>query len=273
MNKKYIFIFAIGLSCLASCHQDDSQLSSTPTIEFQSLWPETVAEDINEVLHYDIPFYDTAILYESNIFLDDYGDPLLEIYCTLKSEEESLAEDIYYNLCEDSGFFVEQTTVHSFDPETFVSFYYDVFYASKAISDTIGIELQFLVSMRNGSPCLGIFGYTYVLVDPLIWPSELIISLLGFDIPHLYREGLTYSATLEIDVSTQEPYAYILIENAVFLDETNYTLLLEKNNYAVFDQDYAEYGYMAYDEAYTHCIQYKFNEGEQNIIEMMIWAL
>ena len=104
-----------------------------------------------------------------------------------------------------------------------------------------------------------------------MWPSDLIISLLGYDVPSLYREGLIYSAQLEIDPSTQDPYIYIQIENVEFLDEENYRILLEQNHYVIFEDDYDAYGYMAYDEDYTHCIQFKYTQ--ENLIEMMIWAL
>ena len=39
----------------------------------------------------------------------------------------------------------------------------------------------------------------------------------------------------------------------------------------IFEDDYDAYGYMAYDEDYTHCIQFKYTQ--ENLIEMMIWAL
>ena len=272
--KKYLTILTLLALSLVSCNQtSQSSISSNSQAEqpFVSAWPEEVAQNIETVLGYNIPFYDSAISYSSKISTDDYGDPLLEIYCILYDEEENTAEDMYYNLCEDAGYYVEKSTVSSFDPDTLTTFYYDVYFADIEIDNQIGIELQFLVSQYQGKPCLGIFGFTYVLVDETMWPSDLIISLLGYDVPSLYREGLIYSAQLEIDPSTQDPYIYIQIENVEFLDEENYRILLEQNHYVIFEDDYDAYGYMAYDEDYTHCIQFKYTQ--ENLIEMMIWAL
>ena len=271
--KKYLSILSLLLLPLCGCNQTNHETSSTSQAKqpFVSAWPEEVAQNIETVLGYDIPFYDSAISYSSSISLDDYGDPLLEIYCILNNDEEETAEDIYYNLCEDAGYYVEKATLSGFDPDTYTSFYYDVYFADIEINGEFGIELQFLVSQLNGKPCLGIFGFTYVLVDENAWPSELIISLLGYDVPALCQEGMVYSAQIEIDALTQEPYVYIQIENVVFLDEENYRILLEQNDYVIFDEDYEEYGYMAYDESYTHCIQFKYTQ--ENLIEMMIWAI
>lgn len=218
--KKYFTILSLFTLCLVGCNQTTQTSTSTSQAEqpFVSAWPEEVARNIETVLGYDIPFYDSAIAYSSAISMDDYGDPLLEIYCTLNNDEEEVAEDIYYNLCEDAGFYVIQTTMSGFDPDTLTSFYYDVYIADKEINQEYGIELQFLVSQLNGKPCLGIFGFQYVLVDENAWPSDLIISLLGYDVPALYYEGLTYEAQIELDPLTNDPYVYIQIHNVNFLD-------------------------------------------------------
>ncbi len=274
MKRKVLSVLAIcSLFLLGGCGQQSKDQSSTsePYV-FTSMWPQEIADDIEMVLGYDIPFYSSAISYESQITKDEFGDDLLAIYCTLSEDEKESADDIYYNMCEDAGYYVKINESSYFDQSTMTTYYYTYVSADKEVTNKLGIELQFLISEYKGKPCLGIFGFTYIIAPKDAWPTDLVVSLLGFDIPKIEREGLEYQSTLEID-SNGDVFVHIKIKNATVSDETSYAMLLESLEYAVFGEDYEVYGYMCFDEAFTHAIQFKFNEALGNEIEVYIFKM
>ena len=146
---------------------------------------------------------------------------------------------------------------------------YDVYYADKVITSTLGIELQFLEGSYKGKECMGIFAYNYLIAPKNYWPSEIVKSFLGFDIPHLEDDG---NYVYKVEIYTD--YLYIRITNPNSNDQERYAKLLRENNYIVEEEYYDEetgdyYGQMAYLANKEYFIQ--FGQTANYGLEIMIF--
>lgn len=266
--KKLIPIFT-GFAMLCSCNTPSLEsTSSSSSSSYQSLWQETIWNHINQVFAHDIPYFDGANSYSSTIVVEN-EENILEIFCYFENEEDlSNAPDKYANLCESSGWSVEKVTNGYLDPDTLIQYTYDVYYADLQVSDTLGLEMQFLIGADSkGKDCFGIFGYTYTPFDGSKWPSDIIKSILGYDVPQLSAEGYTY----QVEVDGED--IYIVIEHTTPEDETAYYNFLTSLGYIIDDTNYAQYGYVAYDENYTHVIQFWYDTQYFNAMQLLIYAL
>lgn len=249
------------LSCLfvllAGC-SSDPELSSSGYISssafaYRSVWGDEYAETIVGSLGEDIPYIDCDS-FECEKSQDDFGDPLICLYVYFDDASSlDLKLEEYAQIARGNGY--EVTISTGFDSSSFV--YYDVYFADKVINDKTGIELQFLLGGRNNRDCLGIFAYNYVYDEPDRWPTNLVTSLLGYDIPHLEDTG-EYKYTYQIH---PEGYIDMVISNVPDDAEEIYIALLTENRYSVtddqYDEDTGEYlGKFAFPEDKRHAVQF-----------------
>lgn len=248
------------LSCLlvliAGCSSNGTSSvssSSSSVLTYESNWGSEYAETIVGSLGEDIPYIECES-FECVAAKDDFGDPLICLYVFF---EEGSALDIkmedYAQIARNNGY--EVTISTGFDQNSLV--YYDVYFADKVINDKTGIELQFLLGGYNNRDCLGIFAYNYVYDEPNKWPTNLVTSLLGHDIPHLEDTG-EYKYTYQIH---PEGYIDMVISNVPDNAEELYISLLTSNDYDVsedqYDQETGEYlGKFAYPQDKKHGIQF-----------------
>ncbi|MCQ2772532.1 MAG: hypothetical protein MJ238_04575, partial [Bacilli bacterium] len=180
----------LGVTALTLCACGNNETPVTP-----SKWGDEYTETIVGTLGEDLPFLECDS-YEVTLLEDDFGDPMVVIYCYMPEDQIQTTLDEYANICAEEGYDVTYDTLAQWDPDGMYYYYYDVFFADKVISETKGIEMQFLEGNNKGKECLGIFAYNYIYVDENIWPSNLINELLGHDIPHLDGEGYKYDAKI-----------------------------------------------------------------------------
>ncbi len=223
--------------------------SSTVT---PSKWGEEYTETIIGTLGEDIPYLAACDSFEVSLSSDDFGDPMVVIYCYMNEEDIQSTLDDYAEICAMNGYEVTYDTIGDWDQSSMCYYYYDVFFADKVISETKGIEMQFLEGNNKGRECLGIFAYNYTYVDENIWPTALVKDLLGHDIPHLEDTGY-YNYDVKIHA---EGYIDMTIKNVDYNAEEMYIELLEDEGYLVApygdfmddadEYDYSDYGYLAY---------------------------
>lgn len=238
---------------------------------FTSKWPTEIAQKLESSIGYDIPYIE-ATDYISYVTEDDFGDPMMVIQCVydLQSDSEN-AIVRYANVCQEEGYAVEFTTQRVWDPTQLSYIEYEVYYADKQMSDTLGVEIQFLLGGNSNVEQLGIFAYTYPIVDEKSWPTNLVTSFLGYDVPHYEEEGATYAATLELD-SDNTPYVYIRITGVNSEAEERYKTILTEKKYTIVDDNYNEgYGYYAFAKDQSHCVQFGYTENYG--LEIFIWKI
>lgn len=208
---------------------DDSVTSVVEELPV-SQWGEEYSELIIGTLGADIPYIECPS-FEIKLSKDDYGDPMVVFYLYFKDSELEEKLEEYAMIADYSGYYVEFATQNSFDP-SYGFIQYDLYYASKAISDTRGIEMQILIGSNGYRDCIGIFAYNYVVDVPNSWPSNLVESLLGYDVPHLPDTG-EYEYYAKIN---PEGYIDMIIYNVSATAEDEYCSILEANDYLVTDE-------------------------------------
>lgn len=233
-----------------------------------SKWGAEYNEIIIDNLGCDIPFIESDN-YEVVLTEDDYGDALVMIYVYFEEDQISAKLEEYSQICSNEDYFVEKTTNAGIADDGLTTILYDVYYADKAIDSKTGIELQFLEGAYKGVECMGIFAYNYLIAPKNAWPSEIVTSFLGHDVPHLPDDG-NYNYKVELYTD----YLYIRITNPKSNDQENYAFLLEENGYIVSDEYYDEetgdyYGQLAYLESEEYYIQ--FGQTANYGLEIMIY--
>ena len=248
-----------GDSTEVESSSDDSisEVESTPSHP-DSKWGSKYNEIIIGNLGADIPFIE-APKYEVQESEDDFGDPLIIIYLYFEESEIEAKLEEYSLICQNEGYVVNFTQQNYWDYDNFEEYVYDVYYADKEISDSLGMELQFLEGNNKGKECLGIFAYNYAVDSPYAWPTNLVTSLLGHDVPHLPDEGnYTYEVHINAD-STAGNYIDMIISGVSSTAEDDYAALLIEAGYDVSDPTYDGEDYMgryAYSPDYDYCIQF-----------------
>ncbi|MFA6830068.1 MAG: hypothetical protein WCR67_05145 [Bacilli bacterium] len=283
MNRNIIFLLPVLAMSLAGCTNSSasasdvsvskitsSEISSDESTEVstsvsteetsvkeESLWGEDYTESIIDNLSTDIPYLNVPS-FDLVMSEDSFGDPLVCMYLYVEESEIVTKLNEYAEIVSNQGYAVEYTTNSQMD-DSGVIYTYDVYYADKVITSSLGIELQFLEGSYRGKECLGIFAYNYIYDDPSYWPTNLVTYLLGQDVPHLEDTG-EYSYVSHIN---QDTYNYIdmVIKNVSDDSDTEYASLLEGYGYTVTDEEYDEetYEYLgrfAYADDNSHVIQF-----------------
>lgn len=250
-----------------------SEVISEPSLS-DSKWGTTYSETIIGNLGIDIP-YISAPNYDVVESEDDFGDPLIIIYLYFEESEIASKLEEYSLICQNEGYVVSLEQSGYIDPHNGDRYTYDVYFADKEIDDKLGIELQFLEGQNKGKECLGIFAYNYVVDSPYAWPTNLVTSLLGHDVPHLKDEG-NYSYNVHINSDgAGGKYIDMIIQGVATTAEEDYIYLLEDAGYQVekdlYDPETYEYmGNMAYDKDMSHVIQFGLS---QYGLEIYIWLI
>lgn len=255
---KKILLPILILFSVVGCGENNTpstSISLTP-----SKWGEQYTELIVGNLGEDIPYME-APSFDIELSEDDFGDPLVCIYMYYPEDEIQEMLDVYSGIVMDEGYSVEYGQNAIPGDDGFSTIIYSVYYADKIISSSKGIELQFLEGSHKGIECMGIFAYGFVYDDPHYWPTNLVTSLLGHDIPHLEDDG-SYEYYSKINV---EGYIDMIIYNVSYTAEDDYAELLISNNYEVSEQTFDEYtgeymGRFAFSKDDTHAVQFGLSQ-------------
>lgn len=267
--KNILFLGGILASLLSGCSPDNNTINKEEIENVTtSKWGEEYNETIIGSLKCDIPYIEVDN-FDVVLSEDEYGDPLVMIFLYFDEDLITSKLEEYSSICANEGYLIEKTTNAGVGDDNMTTIIYDVYYADKVITSTLGIELQFLEGSYKGRECMGIFAYNYLIAPKNYWPSEIVTSFLGFDIPHLEDDGnYIYKVELYTD------YLYIRITNPNSNDQERYAKLLRENNYIVEEEYYDEeigdyYGQMAYLANKEYFIQ--FGQTTDYGLEIMIF--
>lgn len=267
--KNILFLGGILASLLSGCSPDNNTINKEEIENVTtSKWGEEYNETIIGSLKCDIPYIEVDN-FDVVLSEDEYGDPLVMIFLYFDEDLITSKLEEYSSICANEGYLIEKTTNAGVGDDNMTTIIYDVYYADKVITSTLGIELQFLEGSYKGRECMGIFAYNYLIAPKNYWPSEIVTSFLGFDIPHLEDDGnYIYKVELYTD------YLYIRITNPNSYDQERYANLLKENNYIVEEEYYDEeigdyYGQMAYLANKEYFIQ--FGQTTDYGLEIMIF--
>ena len=201
------------------------EVSKYPKWVLNSPWGEEKAETMYDTFHALIPYLE-AEEHEFVYSKDEYGDDILSAFFYYNSDEVAEAKvDEYAELCYSKGYDVEQSTDTYYDWDTYTVYEYSVVYADKVIKDSIGFEMQFLASIRNSRPCLGVFAYNYVYCPKDTWPDAAVEHLLGDRanlVPTLDEESRTYNFIYDVDSNSGSICLEIQVSGGSYEDEETY---------------------------------------------------
>lgn len=225
MKKKLLTLLLVPF--LIGCTQPKSKY---PKYVLNSPWGEEKATAMYDTFHAMIPYME-ADEHEFEYTVDEYGDDMLCAYFYYGSDQVAEAKvDEYAELCYSKGYDVESTIDTFYDWDNYVVYEYEVVYASKVIKDSIGFEMQFLASRRNGNACLGVFAYNYVYCAKDAWPTAAVEHLLGDRaslVPALNESGRNYKFLYDVDSKTGSICLEIQVTNGYYSDEETYFNLLK----------------------------------------------
>ena len=227
-----------GESNSLSDEGDSSSLNNSQVIVQDSKWGKQYNDVIIGNLGEDVPYIESDG-YDIVLSTDDYDDPMVIFYVYFDESIEAKMEE-YSMIAQVEGYSVTLATQSTYDPTMgFIQF--DIYYADKVIDNTRGIELQFLEGTYKGKECMGIFAFNYAHDDEYSWPTNLVTSLLGYDIPHLEDNG-TYKYYARIN---SEGYIDMVIYNVDSNAADEYEALLKEYGFTVtedvYDQETGEY--------------------------------
>lgn len=257
---KKLLLLLISLPIFSSCSNHtnstlSSSINSSSSIDISSKWGEQ-GEVFVEKLHTDLPYIECDE-FVIEVSKDNYGDPLIELYCYF---EDSLLEkkiNEYASICESDNYLVSLETIRQPDETGLAYIEFEMFFADKLLDNDLGVELQFLIGNKNNRDCIGIFAFNYPVYDQNKWPSSLVKYVLGHDVPHLPENNYVYNATIGIDNDIK--YVYIAMSNTTEEDEEALKNILLSESFLIDDTEYDEFGYLCYDSEKTYCLQFKFD--------------
>lgn len=210
------------------------EVSKYPKWVLNSPWGEEKAETMYDTFHTLIPYME-AEEHEFVYSKDEYGDDILSAFFYYNSDEVAEAKvDEYAELCYSKGYDVEQSTDTYYDWDTYTVYEYSVVYADKVIKDSIGFEMQFLASIRNSRPCLGVFAYNYVYCPKDAWPDAAVEHLLGDRanlVPTLDEENRTYNFIYDVDSNSGSICLEIQVSGGSYEDEETYFNAVKAKGY------------------------------------------
>jgi hypothetical protein len=267
MLKKVKFWPLVILLSLSGCSvpsnsSSQTLLSTTSSFDIplssskaESKWGSAYTSMIIDKLGVDVPYLE-APSFDIEESKDDFGDPLICFYLYFDEESISSKLSAYSEQISDEGYSVDFETIQSTGSDGSV-IVYDCYFAEKVISTSSALELQFLEGSHNGKEAMGIFAFNSPYDNKNKWPSNLVISLLGEDIPHLDGgDGWTYEAKIHA-----EGYIDMVISGVPTTSEDDYVSLLKKESYSVSEPQYdsedeSYLGRFAYPPSKKFCIQF-----------------
>lgn len=276
LSKKHKTLKKISwLLCLflvVSCNDSNVTNSNSNSVApFNSKWGEELGGIIEKNFQIDLPYIECSS-FEFEDTIDDYGDPLIIIYCQFDSEEKLDSSPTQYaSICENEGYEVTFETIGTTIDG--VLYTYECYFADKVISNTQGIELQFLIGSNNGKDCLGIFAFTYDYYDQNVWPSDLVSNYLnGKEIPKIEGEGFTYNYWSLLDSNNSE-YIELVIYGTTKDSELDYYNVLIENDYLIDSSKYEENGYIAISNDKTIGLSFYYDDSYYNGLVIYVYNL
>ena len=209
------------------------EVSRYPKYVLNSPWGEEKATEMYDTFHALIPYME-ADEHEFVYSKDEYNDDILSafFYYDTDAVAEAKVEE-YATLCYEKGYDVEISTDKYYDWDTYTVYEYQVVYADKVIKDSIGFEMQFLASIRNNRPCLGVFAYNFVYCPKDAWPDAAVEHLLGdrADLVPTLEADRTYNFIYDVDSNTGSICLEIQVSGGSYADEETYFNLLKNKGY------------------------------------------
>lgn len=250
----------LGLAFLTSLLAIPVLTACEPEIRYVyvSKWGDEYAEDIVKNLGVDIPYWEHKTV-DVELSFDDLNEPMLSLFLTFDDTTTIDAEmDGYAQyLASRKGYTVVHRDEMYIDYDTFTVYQYSVYYADRVIDEenNIGLELQFLEGNHNGKECMGIYAFTYLVVDQTKWPTDFLMHYLGVEVPHPewnYIDGYYFDAYVDVFEKEKEddptiPYVIISVGGTYLDDEEEYKDYLIEQGFGVSDAYYDDgEGYYAF---------------------------
>lgn len=207
-----------------------------PNSVVNSKWGLEAATASYDALGVAVPYIDNDG-FDYEVGIDDFGDATIWFYAYYKDDDSvNQAFEDYIEIIKQFGYSGERKITRYVDYETYTYYEFECVYANRVILEHHGIELDFLVSMHNGKPCLGIYGFTYLYEDPNVFPVIAIEDIYGShasDIPVL--DGYKYEFMFFLNERTGKKILEIAVLNAgPDIEEEFFNGLLK--NGCVFEQ-------------------------------------
>lgn len=221
-----------GTESLASSEasSSDNQVKSDP---YGSPWGEQIASIFYDYYGQDIPFPYGTTSVKYGVGVDDYGDPMIVLFCSFETVDDIDAAIEQYSIdAVNRGYNV--VTLSSVDNG------HPAYDCSIPYFDVMTLRLQIcyggadLDGDGENEDYLGIFVTSETTVDPYFWPYDLINNVIGDDkeIPAFEGEGITYNST-EVHDSEFGNYVSITVYGVVESDLENYHQILVDAGYNV----------------------------------------
>lgn len=225
-----------------------SQEKLYPNSVLTSEWGLEAAKASYDVLGVAIPYIaQDSFIYE--IGEDAYGDPDIWFYCFYETDDLAYqAYQDYLGICALKGYSGEETTYHSIDYETLTIIEFQYCVVDRVIGEHNGVELQFVTSTKNGKPCLGIYGMTYLYIDENTYPQLAIDTFFKnpSDVPQITLEDdYSYYFSFIIDDWGNKILEVQILNCYYTVEKEFFDLLLATGHYAIVqytddDEDYEE---------------------------------
>lgn len=187
--------------------------------------------------------------------VDSYGDPTLWVYCFFEGHTSTTNEP-----GEEGGDKVIQAAITDYIYELTLSNWavtYNKSYSAYVCdfeTGSHGVEMWVLEGADGGKEALGIYAYTYVVVPKNAWATDLVIKVVGIDVPHyVLQEGESIQSwEQQGDASSaNKPYVGVAITGVTDPGEigARYAATCESAGYTVLtskDEDDTYSSYLAY---------------------------
>jgi len=237
MKKKFLTVLFALL--LAGCNNATAS-KSYPSWVSSSDWGVERAGKMFDTFEVLIPYME-ADSHELVYSIDDYGDDFLSAYFYYSSDEIAASKvSEYTDLCASKGYACEVSQESYIDYDTMTSYQYEVVYASKVIHDSLGFEMQFLSSIRDGKACLGVFAYNYVYCPKDAWPTAAVTHLIGDKaayVPAINNSDYTYNFVYDVSGDKSTIILEIQITGCDYTIEEDYFYEMKEIGYTQLQLD------------------------------------
>ena len=251
---KTLFILPAMLlgACAGSNHsssngeENSSSEKLYPPSVMESKWGLEAAKASYDVLGVAVPYIENKG-FEYVVGVDDFGDPDIWFYAyyDTDAEAEEAYED-YLTICSQKGYEGQVTTYHNFDYDTLTIIEFEYCVVDRVIGEHQGVELQFLPSIWNSRPCLGIYGFSYLYIEKTTYPQLAVETFYNdaSDVPVITGD-YEYYFTFFVDNAGTHGLEIQVLDAYYDIEKWYTNELLKSDNYLVmqycdYDDDYEE---------------------------------
>lgn len=251
MKKIFKLLLLLPALLATGCNETTTSSSEDevlyPRSVLESKWGLEAAIASYEALGVAIPYID-CVSFDYKQGVDDYGDKDIWFYCYYETDEDAeKAYNEYLEICRNRGYSGQAGENTYFDYDSLTVYTYPVAIVDRVIGEHQGVELQFLPSVWNSKPCLGIYGMSYLYIDENVYPQLAVDTLFGkeTDVPKVEGEGLTYDFQFSIVEDIGQALEIIVYGASYDVEEKYFNDLMKTENYGIYqcsdiDDDYME---------------------------------